>query len=117
MPLAASSIRELPRSRYVGAMIWGMEMALMEATEMDRRRARYTNDNFADYLIAVNADVPEVQVLMIPEIDGNVNPLGVKGIGELANVGMPAAVANAVYHATGLRIRDLPITIDKLIMA
>jgi xanthine dehydrogenase YagR molybdenum-binding subunit len=86
------------RSQYMGAMIWGMEMALMEATEMDRRRARYTNDNFADYLIAVNADVPEVQVLMIPEIDGKVNPLGVKGIGELANVGMPAAVANAVYR-------------------
>jgi len=105
------------RSQYMGAMIWGMELALMEHTEMDLKRARYANNNYADYLIAVNADVPLVDVLMIPETDHEVNPLGVKGIGELANVGMPAAVANAVFNATGTRIRDLPVSIDKLIMA
>ncbi len=104
------------RSQYMGAMIWGMETALLEHTEMDQKRARYANNNFADYLIAVNADVPQVDVIMIPEKDDQTNPLGSKGIGELANVGMPAAVANAVFHATGKRIRDLPITVDKLIL-
>jgi xanthine dehydrogenase YagR molybdenum-binding subunit len=103
------------RSQYMGAMIWGMASALLEATERDRKRGRYINDNIAEYLIAVNADTPQVDVIMIPEIDHEVNPLGVKGIGELGNVGMNAAIANAVYHATGKRIRDLPITLDKLL--
>jgi xanthine dehydrogenase YagR molybdenum-binding subunit len=103
------------RSQYMGAMIWGMGAALLEATERDQKRGRYINDNIAEYLIAVNADTPQVDVIMIPEIDHEVNPLGVKGIGELGNVGMNAAIANAVYHATGKRIRDLPITMDKLL--
>ncbi len=103
------------RSQYMGAMIWGMGAALLEATERDQKRGRYINDNIAEYLIAVNADTPQVDVIMIPEIDREVNPLGVKGIGELGNVGMNAAIANAVYHATGKRIRDLPITMDKLL--
>jgi xanthine dehydrogenase YagR molybdenum-binding subunit len=103
------------RSQYMGAMIWGMELALLEQTEIDRRRARYANNNYADYLIAVSGDVPPVEVILVPEVDRQVNPLGTKGIGELANVGMPAAVANAVYHATGKRVRDLPITLDKII--
>jgi len=104
------------RSQYLGGMIWGMESALLEHTEIDRRRARYVNDNIAEYLIAVNADVPQVDIIMVPEVDDRVNPLGVKGIGELANVGTAAAIANAVYHATGKRIRDLPITMDKLLV-
>ncbi len=103
------------RSQYMGAMIWGMGAALLEATERDTKRGRYINDNLAEYLIAVNADVPKVDVILIPEIDHEVNPLGVKGIGEVGNVGMNAAIANAVYHATGTRIRDLPITVDKLL--
>jgi xanthine dehydrogenase YagR molybdenum-binding subunit len=103
------------RSQYMGAMIWGMASALLEATEHDSKHGRYINDNIAEYLIAVNADTPQVDVIMIPEIDHEVNPLGVKGIGELGNVGVNAAIANAVYHATGKRIRDLPITMDKLL--
>jgi xanthine dehydrogenase YagR molybdenum-binding subunit len=73
------------------------------------------NDNLADYMIPVNADVPDIQIVMVPEHDDKVNPLGVKGIGEIGNVGMNAAVANAVFHATGKRIRDLPIRLEQLL--
>ena len=103
------------RSQYMGGMIWGMASALLEATEMDKQRGRYVNDNLGEYLMAVNADVPQVDIIMVPEEDREVNPLGVKGIGELGIVGTAAAVANAVYHATGKRIRDLPIVMDKLL--
>jgi xanthine dehydrogenase YagR molybdenum-binding subunit len=89
--------------------------ALHEATEVDPLSARYVNDNLADYLIAVNADVPEVRVLMVEEEDDRVNPAGVKGIGEIGIVGMNAAVANAVFNATGKRIRDLPIRAEALL--
>ena len=102
------------RSQYMGGMIWGMASALLEATELDEKRGRYINDSLGEYLIAVNADVPHVEVLMIPEEDHEVNPLGVKGIGELGIVGTAAAVANAVYHATGTRVRNLPIVMEKL---
>ena len=104
------------RSQFLGGMIWGMASALLEHTEIDRLRARYVNDNIAEYLIAVNADVPQVDIIMVPEVDDQVNPLGVKGVGELGNVGTAAAIANAVFHATGKRIRDLPITMDKLLV-
>ena len=103
------------RSQYLGAMIWGVSSALHEATELDRKRARYINDNLADYLVPVNADVDKVEIIMVPEVDNEVNPAGVKGIGELGNVGTAAAVANAVYHATGIRVRELPIRIEKLL--
>ena len=99
----------------MGGMIWGMASALLEATEIDAKRGRYTNDNLGEYLMAVNADVPKVDVIFVPEEDREVNPLGVKGIGELGIVGTAAAVANAVYHATGKRIRDLPIVMEKLL--
>ena len=105
------------RSQYMGAMIWGISSALHEATEIDPRVARYVNDNLADYLIPVNADIGEIDVIMIPEEDNVVNPLGIKGIGELGNVGMNAAVANAVYHATGLRVREIPIRLEMLLNA
>lgn len=72
------------------------------------------NDNLAEYLIPVNADIRQVDVILAPEVDNEVNPAGAKGIGELANAGTAAAIANAVFHATGNRIRNLPITIDKL---
>ena len=104
-------------SQYMGAMIWGISSALYEATEIDRRDARYVNNNLADYLIPVNADIQEVDVILVPERDDFVNPVGVKGIGELGNVGTAAAVANAVYHATGIRIRQLPIRLEKLLAA
>jgi xanthine dehydrogenase YagR molybdenum-binding subunit len=103
------------RSQYMGAMIWGISSALHEATEIDPRVARYVNDNLADYLIPVNADIQQLDVILVPEEDNFVNPAGVKGIGELGNVGTAAAVANAVYHATGVRVRELPIRLEKIL--
>jgi len=103
------------RSQFVGGMVWGISSALHEATEIDRARARYVNDNLADYLVPVNADIQQLDVIQVSEHDDIVNPAGVKGIGELANVGTAAAVANAVYHATGIRVRELPIRLEKLL--
>jgi xanthine dehydrogenase YagR molybdenum-binding subunit len=103
------------RSQLMGGMIWGMSAALLEETEIDRRNARYINSNLSDYLMAVNADVPSVEAILVPEKDEIVNPLGMKGVGELGIVGMNAAIANAVYHATGKRVRELPIRIESLI--
>ncbi len=103
------------RSQLLGGMIWGIGTALHEATEMDRRVARYVNDSIGEYLVPVNADIQSVEVIMIPEEDRDTNALGIKGIGELGNVGTAAAVCNAVYHATCKRIRELPVTIDKLL--
>jgi xanthine dehydrogenase YagR molybdenum-binding subunit len=102
-------------SQFMGGAIWGLSSALLEETEIDQGTARYINDNLADYLVPVNADVPSVEVIMVPESDDRVNPLGVKGIGEIGIVGMNAAVANAVYHATGKRVRELPIRLEKLL--
>jgi xanthine dehydrogenase YagR molybdenum-binding subunit len=102
-------------SQFMGGAIWGISAALHEATEIDTRTARYVNDNLADYLVPVNADVPDVEIIMVPEEDRRVNPLGIKGIGEIGIVGMNAAVANAVFNATGRRIRELPIRAEKLL--
>jgi xanthine dehydrogenase YagR molybdenum-binding subunit len=102
-------------SQFMGGAIWGVSAALFEATLIDPKTARYVNDNLADYLIPVNADVPEIEIVLVPEEDDRVNPLGVKGIGEIGIVGMNAAVANAVFHATGKRIRDLPIRAESLL--
>ncbi len=102
-------------SQYMGGTIWGLSSALLEATEIDLRSARYVNENLADYLIPVNADVPDLQIILVPEEDTVVNPLGVKGIGEIGIVGMNAAVANAIFNATGTRLRDLPVRVEKLL--
>jgi xanthine dehydrogenase YagR molybdenum-binding subunit len=102
-------------SQFMGGAIWGLSSALLEETELDKGTARYVNHNLADYLVPVNADVPSIEVIMVPEQDDRVNPLGIKGIGEIGIVGMNAAVANAVYHATGKRIRELPIRAEKLL--
>jgi xanthine dehydrogenase YagR molybdenum-binding subunit len=104
-------------SQLMGGMIWGISSALHEATEIDSRYARYVNDNLADYMIPVNADVDQVQVILVSEVDHDVNPAGIKGLGELANVGTAAAIANAVQHATGIRVRKLPIRLEKLLQA
>jgi len=102
-------------SQFMSGAIWGLSAALLEETELDPHTARYVNENLADYRVAVNADVPSIEIIMVPEHDTQVNPLGVKGIGEVGIVGMNAAVANAVFNATGRRIRDLPIRAEKLL--
>ncbi|MGY3364004.1 xanthine dehydrogenase YagR molybdenum-binding subunit [Bradyrhizobium sp. GM2.4] len=102
------------RSQLMGGLIWGMSSALLEATEIDERNARYVNDNLADYLVPVNADVPGVEVILLSEQDDRINPAGVKGLGELANVGTNAAICNAIYHATGQRIRKLPVRLENI---
>ncbi len=102
-------------SQFMSGAIWGLSSALLEETVLDVGAARYINNNLADYLIAVNADVPSIEIIMVAENDERVNPLGIKGIGEIGIVGMNAAVANAVFHATGKRIRDLPIRAEKLL--
>ena len=103
------------RSQLMGGLIWGMSAALHEATEIDSRYARIVNRDLQDYYIPVNADVDQVDVIMLPEVDTAVNPAGIKGVGELGNVGTNAAVANAVFHATGVRVRSLPIRLESLI--
>jgi len=103
------------RSQLMGGLIWGVSSALHEATDVDPRAARYYNTDLAEYLIPVNADIVSAEVMLLPETDHQVNALGIKGLGELGNVGTNAAVANAVYHATGKRIRDLPVRLEQLL--
>ncbi|WP_019948133.1 xanthine dehydrogenase family protein molybdopterin-binding subunit [Hymenobacter aerophilus] len=107
--------RKTARSQVLGGVVWGLGMALMEETIMDHKFGRYVNHNYAEYHIPVNADMPDIDVLFIHEEDDIVNPLGVKGIGEVGMLGVTAAIANAVFHATGKRVRDLPIMLDKLL--
>ncbi|MEH1834125.1 MAG: xanthine dehydrogenase family protein molybdopterin-binding subunit [Nostoc sp.] len=102
-------------SQLIGGIIYGIGMALMEQTVTDPNLGRVVNHDLAEYHVPVNADIPDIQVLFVDEHDPHINPLGVKGIGEIGITGTAAAIANAVYHATGKRIRDLPITLDKLL--
>lgn len=102
-------------SQLMGGVIWGLGMGLMEKTEIDGRTGRALNANLADYHVPVNADVGLIDVSVVEEHDPYINALGAKGIGEIGIVGVAAALANAVYHATGKRIRSLPITPDKLV--
>jgi xanthine dehydrogenase YagR molybdenum-binding subunit len=103
------------RSQFLGGITWGLSMALHENSVLDPHFGDYVNHDFAEYHIATNADVEEIDVTWIEEEDPHVNPMGAKGIGEIGIVGTAAAIANAVYHATGIRVRDLPITLDKLL--
>ncbi len=102
-------------SQEIGGVIWGIGMALEEQTKVDHRNGRMMNANLAEYHVPVHADVHSIETIFVEEEDKIVNPLGVKGMGELGLVGIPAAIANAVFHATGIRVRDLPITPEKLI--
>jgi xanthine dehydrogenase YagR molybdenum-binding subunit len=100
-------------SQILGGVVWGIGMALHEETQIDHSLGRIMNANIAEYHVPVNADVHDIKVIFVDEPDDS-NPLGIKGVGEIGIVGVAAAIANAVYHATGKRVRDLPITLDKL---
>ncbi len=104
----------LVRSQYFGGMIWGLSFALHEHAVIDRRSGRVINADLAEYRVPVNADVPSMEALLIEERDPYVNPLGIKGVGEIAITGTGGAIANAVWHATGVRVRRFPIRIDDL---
>jgi xanthine dehydrogenase YagR molybdenum-binding subunit len=101
-------------SQIIGGVVWGIGMALHEETLVDHKFGRIMNANIAEYHVPVNADVHDIKVIFVDEPDDTINPLGIKGLGEIGIVGVAAAIANAIYHATGKRVRDLPITLDKL---
>ena len=105
------------RSQLHGGIVWGVGMALEEATLVDTRTGRYVNADLAEYHVPVNADIGALDVSFVEEEDPHVNPIGVKGIGEVGITGVTAAIANAVYNATGVRVRELPITLDKVLTA
>jgi xanthine dehydrogenase YagR molybdenum-binding subunit len=102
------------RSQVMGGIVWGIGMALEEESVIDHAFGRIVNHSLAEYHVPVNADVHDIEVIFVEEKDTIVNPLGVKGLGEIGIVGVAPAIANAVFHATGKRIRELPITLDKV---
>jgi len=106
---------KLARSQMLGGVVWGIGMALQEETLIDQQLGRAINTNLAGYHIPVHADIVEPEIIFIDEDDPHINPLGAKGLAEICIVGVAAAIANAIYHATGRRIRSLPITLDKLL--
>jgi xanthine dehydrogenase YagR molybdenum-binding subunit len=102
------------RSQIMGGVVWGIGMALHEETQIDHAFGRIMNADIAEYHVPVNADIHDIQVIFVEEPDELINPMGIKGVGEIGIVGVAAAVANAIYHATGKRVRELPITLDKV---
>jgi len=102
------------RSQLIGGIVFGAGMALTEETLMDPRTGRVMNADLAEYHVPVHADIPEIDVAFVKSFDPHINPLGARGIGEIGITGVVAAIGNAVYHATGVRVRDLPITLDKV---
>ena len=104
--------RRTAKAQLQGGQVWGVSSALHESTEMDIPTAQYVNQNLAEYHVPVCADIGDIQTVMLDEADTLVNPLGIKGVGELGVTGVNAAIANAVFHATGLRTRTLPIRVD-----
>lgn len=105
----------LARSQLIGGMTFGLGMALMEAGNTDREFGGFSNHDLAEYHVPVCADIPDIEAVWVEEHDDELSPTGGKGIGEIGTVGSPAAIGNAVYHATGVRVRDLPITLDKVL--
>ena len=103
------------RSQILGGVVMALGSALEEETFTDHAFGRFMNHNFAEYHVPVNADIKDIDVIFVDEPDDLANDLGVKGLGEIGIVGTGAAIANAVFHATGVRVRSLPITVDKLI--
>lgn len=106
---------KLGRSQLMGGVVWGIGMALMEESILDLRSGRIVNANLADYHVPTNADIGHIDVDVVEDHDPHINPQGARGVGEIGITGVAAAIANAVYHATGIRVRDLPITLDKLL--
>ena len=105
----------LVRSQYFGGMIWGVGFALHEEAVMDRRSGRPLNANFGEYHVPVNADIPSLEAILVDETDSIINALGIKGVGEIGITGTAGAIANAVYHATGVRVRQAPIRLERLL--
>jgi xanthine dehydrogenase YagR molybdenum-binding subunit len=103
---------KLAKSQLMGGMLWGLSQALLEGNEMDTRHGRWGASNLGEYLVPVNADAPDVVVELVEVVDEGVNPLGIKGVGEIGQVGVAAAINNAVYNATGRRIRQLPLAAE-----
>jgi xanthine dehydrogenase YagR molybdenum-binding subunit len=103
------------RSQILGGVVMGLGMALEEETLTDHRLGRFMNHNLAEYHVPVNADIHSIDVIFVEEHDDKASPIGVKGLGEIGIVGTAAAIGNAIFHATGKRIRELPITIDKIL--
>src|SRR5256714_513290 len=103
------------RSQIMGGVVFGIGMALHEETLVDHKFGRFMNANLAEYHVPTNADVHDIEAIFVDEPDEIINPLGIKGVGEIGVVGTAAAIANAIYHATGIRVRDLPITVDKIL--
>ena len=103
------------RSQLIGGMIWGVSSALYEASHVDPRYGNVVNGDLAEYVVPVHADIPAIEAVLLDDFDGKANPMGIKGVGELGVCGTGAAVANAVFNATGVRVRNSPITPDKLL--
>jgi xanthine dehydrogenase YagR molybdenum-binding subunit len=103
------------RSQAIGGMIWGIGYALMEGAELDQRYGHFVNHDLGEYHVPVHADVPHLDVHFIEDVDRHANPIGVKGLGELTISGAGAAVTNAIYNACGVRVRDFPMTLDKVL--
>ncbi|HEY2467546.1 MAG TPA: xanthine dehydrogenase family protein molybdopterin-binding subunit [Terracidiphilus sp.] len=103
------------RSQAIGGIIWGVGQALLEQSETDPAMGRFLNRNYSGYLVPTSADIPKLDVSFVGEFDDEASPIGAKGLGELTAVSVTPAIANAVYHATGKRVRDLPITVEKLL--
>jgi len=103
------------RSQYLGGITFGIGTALLEHTVTDHRSGQIVTHDLEKYVVPVNADVPAIDAILIPEDDPHTNAIGSKGVGEIGNVGSAAALANAVFHATGKRVRDFPITPEQLL--
>ena len=107
--------RKAAENQICGSIVMGVGMTLLEAAVYDRRTGRVVNDNLADYSMPVNADTPDMDVVFVEYPDLRLGEFGARGVGELGIAGVPAAIANAIYHATGRRFRDLPIRIEQLL--
>jgi xanthine dehydrogenase YagR molybdenum-binding subunit len=105
------------RSQLIGGITYGIGMALLEQSHVDADSGRIVNANIAEYLVPVNADIPPIETIFVPNDDRRSNPIGAKGIGELPMVGVAAAIANAVYNATGVRVRKVPIRVEDVLAA